>query len=451
MAQKIRFLASPLTGMFTVLSLFSQYSYRIPWGELWIPLLIGVVVGFILYGLLLIPKITRPSAPISASVLTAISMFWMLFDNTIFAAGIILAVIALAVKSKPEHIKIANTYFVSMASVAVVLSFVWAGINTTVVKDTETASGNLLNKPDIYFIIPDRMPSHDSLLESGYDNSAFVTEMESRGYYVNPAALSVDKILPSSDDVDTSRTPRFVSSVLNLGMEINVDTPYNVVSRAIKYHMVGKILKANGYDYHHVGTWWSETEVNEMADYNWVMEGSTFMPVDELAISVLDRSIFRYLTTYPFRFFRWNNTLDSMRRDQHLYQMETTKDIAANYPSPKFVFVHLILPHPPYVWTADGQPQENTELIPQEAYLEQIKFCETYLIEMIDSIKDEQAIVIIQADEGMAYQDDTINGSLSMLQWNGVLSAWRIPGADPNELDNVKPNEILKYVIEGLE
>jgi hypothetical protein len=376
-------------------------------------------------------------------------MLWMLFTLPVIAVGLILFAIMFGVQAKEEHKKLATTFGLVMVAVALVVSMgqaLYGTISGSAPDDKSLSDVVLVETPDIYFIIPDRMPSHDALLESGYDNSAFIAELESRGYYVNPSAHSVDTIKPTDGAVDTSRTPRFVASVLNLGLEIETATPYNVVSRAIKYHEVGKILKANGYEYHHVGTWWAETEVNEMANVNYVMEGQSFMPTDELSIAVMDRSIFRYLTTYPIPFFRAWDTVDDMRRAQHDYQLETVKTIAQSS-AQKFVFVHLILPHPPYVWTADGNPQLDMSLTQQQAYIEQVKYAENYILEMIDSIPD--GIVLVQADEGMAYLDEEINKGLSDTQWNGVLSAWKIPGNE-DDLSAVKPNEILKYVIEGL-
>jgi len=169
-----------------------------------------------------------------------------------------------------------------------------------------------------------------------------------------------------------------------------------------------------------------------------------------LAVAVLDRSLFRYLTTCPFQYITASDSIDEIRRQQHLFQLNTFIDIASSAPSPKFTFVHLLLPHPPYVWSADGSPNTDNLIPLPEQYMAQIKYTEGYLLQMVSSIKDDNAIIIIQADEGMAYTDNELNLQLSNTQWNGVLSAWRIPGISEDVLKTQRPEEVLKCAIDSL-
>lgn len=441
-----------LTGAILVISKFSENANRLPWTQLIDSLLFSTLISMICWGLFFTIKLTRSSAGILGSVLTVVTMLWMLFSWTILPVAIILLAIAAVPQIKPHilyHVKGIGTL---LTVIICLVSLFMAGIYnfTPTDKNTETIATGLKSTPNIYFIIPDRFPSHEALLESGYDNSEFIAYLEEAGYYTKDNQLSEDKIKPTDGAVDTSRTPRFVASVLNMDEYVDINTPYNVVSRMIKYHSVGKILKENGYEYHHVGTWWAETEVNEMATVNYVFQSSTLMPSEELPVAILDRSIFRYLTTYPMQYFRAWDTLDEVRRQQHLFQLQSYKDAIASSENPKFVFVHLILPHPPYVWNAEGQPQENLELSDMERYIEQIKFSESFLKQFIAEASEDD-IVIIQSDEGMGFVDKELNKTLSNTQWNGVLTAWHIPGAEEEELAGLKHTEVLKYVIELLQ
>jgi hypothetical protein len=118
-------------------------------------------------------------------------------------------------------------------------------------------------------------------------------------------------------------------------------------------------------------------------------------------------------------------------------------------PGQKFVMTHLMLPHEPSVWAADGELQYKN--LPQpELYLQQIRFTCDYLNSLVNDIlaADPSAIIIIQSDEGMAYRKPVeLNYDLTQVQWNGVFTAWRLPDPDIDALSQLKHTEILKYVL----
>ncbi|GAF96082.1 unnamed protein product, partial [marine sediment metagenome] len=144
------------------------------------------------------------------------------------------------------------------------------------------------------------------------------------------------------------------------------------------------------------------------------------------------------------------NVAADFERRRHQFQLKSVKEIASSGDKPFFVFVHLMLPHPPYIWTGSGQPQETKTDDLEWLYLEQVKFAEGYLLDMIDSIKNPEAVIIVQSDEGMKHDDTEWNQKLSDIQWRGVLTAWHIPNSNDAELDAVEPHEILKHVIDKL-
>jgi hypothetical protein len=132
------------------------------------------------------------------------------------------------------------------------------------------------------------------------------------------------------------------------------------------------------------------------------------------------------------------NTLEYGRA---LYQ----RDVVMNIPvsdNPQFVFAHILMPHPAFVFKSDGTPQEPGR-DDFAANVEQIIYAKTYLLEMIAGIP-EDAVIIIQSDEGMAFVNRDYNKQLSLVQWNGVLSAWR--GLD----GDIPITHVLKELLDRL-
>jgi hypothetical protein len=333
----------------------------------------------------------------------------------------------------------------AMVTVAIVFSLITSTVSIAKVDRDDATPQSIADAgqdlPDIYFIIPDRFGSPDALKDSGLsDNNVdwFVQELEGRGFYVREDALSADPIKPHDRSVSTTRTLRFLASVLNFGEPVDLHISYNDAGRMVRNPQVIEALHSMGYTCYNVGSWYPETAISRVADYNYVYVATN--PVQrlytqEFGAAVLDRSIWRYFSTAG----------DQTERDRQIFQLESVEEIACNDISPKYTFVHLILPHPPFVWTADGQPQSE-KLDDMALYFEQVQFTEIYLLDMLDSIPDD-AVVILQADEGICFTKTSMNYDLTNEQWNGVLTAWRIPGVDDEELEVVGQTDILGFII----
>jgi hypothetical protein len=99
-------------------------------------------------------------------------------------------------------------------------------------------------------------------------------------------------------------------------------------------------------------------------------------------------------------------------RDRTLNVFERIDDIART-PEPTFAYVHLIPPHPPFVFGPQGEPRhpsefwnENREYPPgpyAEGYQNQLTYINKRMLEAIDAIlsnSETPPIIIVQGDHG---------------------------------------------------
>jgi hypothetical protein len=120
-------------------------------------------------------------------------------------------------------------------------------------------------------------------------------------------------------------------------------------------------------------------------------------------------------------------------------------DEITGMPGPKYVFAHLLVPHPPYVIDADGSAMDREQVADQGdavSYLRYLRYGNERMLATIDRILAESgddAVIVIQADEGpfpARYEDGEWG-----FQWRdatdeeleekfGILYAMRVPGAD---------------------
>jgi hypothetical protein len=103
------------------------------------------------------------------------------------------------------------------------------------------------------------------------------------------------------------------------------------------------------------------------------------------------------------------------RAATQLFILDTLPTVPEDIPGPKFVYAHIMLPHYPYMFTADGQIQTNPaylyDPIPvretADGYRNQVTFINSRIIPVIQSIIAKSKvppIIILQGDHGL--QDD---------------------------------------------
>ena len=128
-------------------------------------------------------------------------------------------------------------------------------VDERVGKAAESFSSDVLR--DIYFIVLDEYPRSGS--PKHFDNSAFVQQLENRGFYVAPQARS-----------------NYTSSILSIPSSLNMeyvgddssadDAESRQLVEMADDHRLGRILKTLGYHYVHVSSGWLATRTNGNAD-----------------------------------------------------------------------------------------------------------------------------------------------------------------------------------------
>jgi hypothetical protein len=112
----------------------------------------------------------------------------------------------------------------------------------------------------------------------------------------------------------------------------------------------------------------------------------------------------------------------------------------ATAPGPKFVFAHILLPHDPYVFKADGSPlsEEEAKAAPErQLYADHLAFANSQIKEIVGYLlagaEQTRPIVIIEGDEGplMCRSVDCVMNTPDYLRIRlGNLVAMYLPGVD---------------------
>ena len=281
-----------------------------------------------------------------------------------------------------------------------------------------SSTASVKDTPDIYYIILDAYGREDVLLELyAYDNSVFLDEMRNRGFYVADCSMSnYEKTFLS---LASSLNLNYLDTLGGDGLqEGSTGEPDLIKLRALnKDNVVRRYLEALGYKTvaFQSGAYWTGWEdADYFFAYDHAANGNFQSSLNEfefLFIETTAGQLFLDILSktdidFGIAFDDEENTVvDSRERikfNRVNYMLDMLETIPSTIESPKLVFTHIISPHGPYVFTADGEFIQNQKEI-NPGYLDQITFLNRRILKIVDEIirtSEKPPIIIIQADHG---------------------------------------------------
>jgi hypothetical protein len=328
-------------------------------------------------------------------------------------------------------------------AIALVVVTLWNILPTQVAEATTpravVAGGKTLpsttaaQKRDVYWLVFDRYGS-DRAFQVGYDTKNDLTPwLKDHGFDVlaDSHANYVGTALSLS--TTTNMTPL---DQLTKGVSETAAT-YQPVYNLLQGSLAVRQFQALGYRYLHLGSWWNPTRFDKAADRNFNADG-----VSDFTSAVIESSIVPVLSK-AFVPAELPPTEPAKHLKHNTYALDKL-DALPLEGGPKFVWAHILLPHPPYIFDADGNYIESPKaagISDTQAWRGQLAYTnkrlESFLAGLLAKPVDQQPIIILQADEGPwpgPYAKDKVNfdwtkATPDELEMKfGILNAWYVPG-----------------------
>lgn len=306
------------------------------------------------------------------------------------------------------------------------------------------SSSEILESPDIYYIILDGYACSNTLQNNyGYDNSDFIDYLTNNGFYV-------------AKDSKSNYSQTFLSLASSLNMEYLEKLPEQVgidsLDRNVPYEMIQNsrltnFLRSEGYTIINFSSGWGPTNNNPYADENY--DGAkNSVKFNEFEWTLLQTTLLNPLSSH---------IAGNDQRDRIFSNFKMLEAMPAST-GPKFVFAHILSPHPPYLFDQDGNSvNQNTFKLQgddiwshKNAYLDQLIFINKMVEKMVDQILSQSSnppIIILQADHGSAssggweHAYETLSGggidqaTQSLItERNCIFNAYHFPGNIESEL-----------------
>jgi hypothetical protein len=299
--------------------------------------------------------------------------------------------------------------------------------------------------PDIYYIITDSYARSDLLNANlDYDNSRFISDLEEKGFYVAKCSQS-----------NYPRTDVSLGSSLNLDYLQNLNDKFNPKNEdrtqlweSILHSTARYELEKAGYKTVAFASGFAFTEITTADIY---LSPSPIWS----AMTEFETLLIR---TTPARNLETLGLVDLGQIDGQRYRDRTklvlgSMEKLAQMPGPKFVFIHLLQPHPLFVFGPNGSPtnpapfMDANGIYSQEnyysGYRNQVEYISNQLEKAVSTLLTDSIrppIIIIQGDHGPWLQ----TGSDQFK----ILNAYYLPGHNNLLYPTISPVNTFRLIFD---
>ncbi|MDR3575011.1 MAG: hypothetical protein P4L50_14215 [Anaerolineaceae bacterium] len=286
--------------------------------------------------------------------------------------------------------------------------------------------------PDIYYIILDAHTREDMLVKNfNYDNSDFVNGLQSLGFYVAKCAMSnyaqTRISLPSSLNMEYLQDNFPTSTTEEMFEKVIINSKVRAELEGMGYQTVS--TENTHFDFTNAAHYIPEPQNYFLSPY--------LHPFEAMLLS--DSALKLPIDLNPAFMKNFLSPVSAPVLDHYQIQTWIIGELPklASYPSPKFVFVHVEVPHPPMVFNVDGsmltdpgftdggyvQPLNQDYYV--RGYVDQVKFVDSRILQDMKEIlanSKTPPVIIIQGDHGEPWG---INFDRMT-----ILNAYYLPGLD---------------------
>ncbi len=291
--------------------------------------------------------------------------------------------------------------------------------------------------PDVYFIILDEYTRQDLLQqEFGFDNDAFLDGLEELGFAVIPCSQS-----------NYAQTEMALASTLNMdyleNLGLSAEAAPDEIDRTYLHHLIKDSLveqafRSLGYSLAAFETGFGFSEFTDAEVYytveskrGWLYRAGLAGGMNAFEAMLLRSTAGLFLMDISnvipgFPAPELEQSLDE-KRAQVLYDLEVLSTRPQKTAAPRLVFAHILLPHEPFVFDAQGGAANYSEGLSESAYVQaysqQVAFLNDRLLPLLRTIIETSAtppIIILQGDTGP--------GRASHQGRMAILSALYLPG-----------------------
>jgi hypothetical protein len=456
-----------LFAAFPVLSAYAHAWDQLVLGEIWRALLFAELLALLLWTLCsgLLRSWTRAAAPTSGLLFLFFSFGHL---NTFFEGraelqlilwgALFVALLLAVVGLRSQLLQVGPALDTAALTVVVIplVSLAWSAasapsLSVGRVEELVSRADAPARLPDIYYVVLDGFGAPETLSRL-YDleSEDFIGELRDLGFFV-----------AERSQANYSQTQLAIAASLNLRYldwlpeKLGPDaTGRRPLVELIQRSRLVRILEDLGYRAYAFESGYSATELRglerlsprrSLSEFEGSLLGATLLP------AVFPRAA-------------WTDRF-AQHRQRVQFALETLPEISSR-PGPRFVFAHILSPHPPFVFDAEGRPVEPSAAfslrdgshigMPSEQYVagyrDQVQYLSGQLLKTVAEIlarSSEPPVIVVHGDHGPgAHLDHESLETSDVRERMLVLNALHLPGgASAGLYPELSPVNDFRFVL----
>lgn len=296
--------------------------------------------------------------------------------------------------------------------------------------------------PDIYYIVLDGYARDDVLLaDYGFDNTPFLDWLRSRGFYV--AEESSPNYISTIESLASSLNFRYLEQARGEARPGRLSSIRSTLHDRIHDSELIRVLRTHGYRLVAFDSGLTSTTIRNAEVFLRPSYG-----LGEFHMELLGSTLLAPLLDLFER-------IHAARVEYTLGQLESL----GGAPGPKLVFAHLLVPHPPYVFDAEGALVDDglpfsfrQRRLPHDVYVrrytDQVRFINDRMKRIVDAILAASRVppvIVIQADHGPGFGAE---GEQYLRERVRILNAYYLPGGGRSRLyPSVSPVNTFRVIL----
>ena len=261
-------------------------------------------------------------------------------------------------------------------------------------------------KPDVYFIVLD-MYARADVLEDKYkfDNSDFLSQLEQMGFSVIECSQS--NYPQTMYSLISTLNMEYLTDVSNVDETTVLPTDIALTREEMVNSQARVMLEKRGYKTVGFETGYGFSELND-ADVYYSLDNATG-ELSNFETLFLNTTMYLAYTDYQITHqvqedINWEEYDESAEyhyrvRTNALRSLENIQSV----PGPKFVVLHLPVPHGPFVFNPDGSYAGNS--VPEDpGYINQVKYINQKMLSIFEKIisgSEIPPVIILESDHGI--------------------------------------------------
>jgi len=294
--------------------------------------------------------------------------------------------------------------------------------------------------PDLYFLVLDGYANGKVLQEFyGFDNTDFLTHLREQGFQVHDNARS-NYALTALSLAATLNFEHMTDVASDAGSASN---DLRVPQRMIRTARAFRELRSLGYSVVHFSSGWESTDTSAVADI-----AIPCGPVSEFLLTLARTSLLRLLDEYT-------QIIGGRAASRVNCIFSRLTDLPRGQ-QPMAVFAHILSPHPPFVFAADGtvRAQGVVQSGPdgwhdKNAYVQQLRYINFRVQVLVGALalRGRQPVVVIQSDHGPASSGGWETSDPRLIRERmQILNAILIPGSSAIVPPDLTPVNTFRFL-----